>query len=145
MATVKHGQFVQVHYSGRLKDGTIFDSSEGRQPLEFQAGSSQVIPGFEAAVMSMAIDEEKTINLPADEAYGQLQDDLKRDFPVTMVGEEKIAEGQNLWFRTPQGPVQGKVVAIGHTHPLTAQAIKEMILEIEREGIQLVFASEVVG
>ena len=139
MSQVKKGQFVQVHYTGRLEDGTIFDSSEGRQPLEFQAGSGQVIPGFDSAVLDMAVDDEKKINIPADEAYGQPRDDLKRDFPVSMLGEQQVAEGQNLWFNTPQGPIQGKVLDLGEenftvdfNHPLAG---KDLEFDIKLVGV----------
>ena len=137
--SVKKGQFVQVHYTGRLEDGTIFDSSEGRQPLEFQAGSGQVIPGFDNAVLDMAVDDEKKINIPADEAYGQLREDLKRDFPVSMLGDQQVTEGQNLWFNTPQGPIQGKVLDLGDenftvdfNHPLAG---KDLEFDIKLVGV----------
>jgi peptidylprolyl isomerase len=131
MSEVKKGQFVQVHYKGKLEDGTIFDSSEGRQPLEFQAGGGQVIPGFENAVLGMTVNDEKKINLPADEAYGQTREDLKRDFPASMLGDQEVAPGQNLWFNTPNGPVQGKVLEVNpekftvdFNHPLAGQNLE---------------------
>ncbi len=131
MSQVKKGQFVQVHYTGRLEDGTIFDSSEGRQPLEFQAGSGQVIPGFENAVLGMAVNDEKKINLPADEAYGPPREDLKREFPSSMLGDQEVAAGQNLWFNTPQGPIQGKVLdvnpenfTVDFNHPLAGKNLE---------------------
>lgn len=86
MTTVKKGQYVQVHYIGTLDDGTLFDSSEGRPPLEFQTGRNQVIPGFEEAVMSMSLNDERTVTIPAEQAYGEIRDDLVRDFPIGMLG-----------------------------------------------------------
>jgi peptidylprolyl isomerase len=131
MSQVQKGKFVQVHYTGKLEDGTIFDSSEGRQPLEFQAGSGKVIPGIDNAVLDMTVDEEKKVNIPADEAYGQLRDDLKRDFPVSLLGDQQITEGQNLWFNTPQGPIQGKVMelndqnfTVDFNHPLAGKNLQ---------------------
>jgi peptidylprolyl isomerase len=131
MSQVQKGKFVQVHYTGKLEDGTVFDSSEGRQPLEFQAGSGKVIPGIDNAVLEMNIDEEKQVNIPADEAYGQRRDDLTREFPVSMLGDQKVAEGQNLWFNTPQGPIQGMVMEMGDenftvdfNHPLAGKNLQ---------------------
>lgn len=139
MSQVKKGQFVQVHYTGRLEDGTIFDSSEGRQPLEFQAGSGQVIPGFDNAVMGMAVNDEKKLNIPADEAYGQVRDDLKRVFPASMLEGQEVEEGQNLWFNTPNGPIQGRVLdvnaenfTVDFNHPLAG---KNLEFDIKLVGI----------
>ncbi len=70
MAEAKNGDNVKVHYTGRLDDGSVFDSSEGHEPLEFTLGQGQVIPGFESAVNGMTEGEVKTTQIPADEAYG---------------------------------------------------------------------------
>jgi peptidylprolyl isomerase len=67
---VKNGDTVQVHYTGTLADGTTFDSSSGRDPLEFVLGSGQTIPGFEKAVLGMKAGEKKTVTIPTSEAYG---------------------------------------------------------------------------
>ncbi len=77
---VKVGDTVRVHYKGTLNDGTLFDSSEGREPLEFQAGSGMVIKGFDDGVMGMAIGDKKTIHIPVEEAYGDLNPDMVFDF-----------------------------------------------------------------
>ena len=71
MAQVKQGDTVKVHYTGKLKDGTRFDSSEGRDPLEFQAGTGQVIKGFDEALLGMAPGEKKIVDIPVEEAYGE--------------------------------------------------------------------------
>lgn len=70
MAEAKSGDKVRVHYTGKLEDGQVFDSSEGRDPIEFEVGSGQVIPGFDRAVAGMAPGQEKSVTVPADEAYG---------------------------------------------------------------------------
>ena len=67
---VKHGDNVKVHYTGKLLDGNVFDSSEGREPLEFTVGAGQMIPGFDKGVIGMSLDEEKEITIPPEEAYG---------------------------------------------------------------------------
>jgi len=81
MQQVKSGDTVKVHYHGKLTDGTTFDSSEGREPLEFEVGSGSVIAGFDSGVTGMKVGEKKTINIPVDEAYGQKQEDLFMEFP----------------------------------------------------------------
>lgn len=76
MATAQKGDKVQVHYSGTLQDGHQFDSSAGREPLEFQLGSGMVIAGFDEGVTGMAIGDKKTIHIPAAEAYGPVNEEL---------------------------------------------------------------------
>ena len=69
----KENDKVKVHYKGTLSNGEVFDSSEGREPLEFTLGEGQIIPGFEKGVLGMQVEESKTINIPAAEAYGELE------------------------------------------------------------------------
>lgn len=76
MAQAKTGDTVKVHYTGSLDDGTEFDSSKGREPLEFILGEGRVIPGFELAVLGMDVGDSKTVRIPAKEAYGPYRDDL---------------------------------------------------------------------
>lgn len=73
---VKAGDTVNVHYKGTLNDGTIFDNSEGREPLQFEAGSGMVIPGFDNAVVGMKPGDSKTVNIPSAEAYGERNDQM---------------------------------------------------------------------
>ncbi|MCH7745949.1 MAG: FKBP-type peptidyl-prolyl cis-trans isomerase, partial [Chloroflexi bacterium] len=70
MAQASSGDSVRIHYTGRLNDGTVFDSSREREPLEFTIGQHQVIPGFENGVIGMEPGESKTVEIPADQAYG---------------------------------------------------------------------------
>ena len=72
MAQVKSGDKINVHYTGRLTDGTLFDSSEGREPLEFQVGSGMVIKGFDEGMIGMSVGEKKTVHIPVTEAYGEV-------------------------------------------------------------------------
>ncbi len=136
---VKAGQYVQVHYIGTLDDGTVFDNSQGREPLEFQVGSQHVIAGFDSAVMGMAINEEKKFRLTAEEAYGQPRDEMKREFPPSVLGEQKVSAGEELWFSSPHGPVPGKVVSVDDdklvmdfNHPLAG---KDLTFQIKVVGI----------
>ena len=84
-AVANDGDTVQIHYTGTLEDGTVFDSSEGKDPLEFTLGSGQVIPGFDAAVKGMQAGESKTVTILVDEAYGQRREDL-----VLVVGKDRV-------------------------------------------------------
>jgi len=70
MAKVKNGDSVKVNYTGKLEDGTVFDTSDNKEPLEFKVGEGKLIKGFEAAVIGMEPGEEKTVQIPANEAYG---------------------------------------------------------------------------
>jgi peptidylprolyl isomerase len=73
---IKAGDTVAVHYTGTLNDGTVFDSSVGREPLSFQAGAGMMIKGFDDAVMGMTVGETKKVNIPSVEAYGEYRDDM---------------------------------------------------------------------
>ena len=85
---VKDGDTVRVHYTGTLDDGTEFDSSEGREPLEFVMGKKMLIPGFEKAVMGMEAGESTTVRIPAEEAYGEKEEDLIFQVPASDVPED---------------------------------------------------------
>ena len=131
MEKIQNGQYAQVHYTGKLSDGTIFDSSEGRQPLEFKVGGGQVIPGFDQAIEGMGMNEEKKFLLKSEEAYGPVRDDLKKDFPRDMLGEKEVNVGEELWFKTPQGPVPGKILnletdsfTVDFNHPLAGRDLE---------------------
>ncbi len=112
-----NGSMVKVHYTGTLSDGSVFDSSLEREPLEFKLGCGQVIPGFEEAVLSMNVGETKTVTIPADQAYGQRHDEL-----VLVIEKDKVpAElnpkvGDKLQMRQPNGaPVTVVVTEITET------------------------------
>ena len=106
MTQAKNGDTVKIHYTGRLEDGTVFDSSSGREPLQFSIGSSQVIAGFEEAVTGMAVGEKKTAMIPCAKAYGE------RNPSMTMVVDRKHVPadidpevGQRLQVGSPSGEV----------------------------------------
>ncbi|MEM8556921.1 MAG: FKBP-type peptidyl-prolyl cis-trans isomerase [Bacteroidota bacterium] len=130
MSTATNGQTVRIHYTGTLADGTQFDSSEGRTPLEFTLGSGQVIPGFDAAVAGMAVGATKTVVIPAAEAYGEPRPEMVIEvghdqFPAGVVPEV----GQELHLQTPEGQhVPVRVVEVGDdtvlldaNHPLAGE------------------------
>ena len=131
------GDTVHIHYTGRLDDGTVFDSSEGREPLEFVLGSGQVIPGFDDAVTGMEVGDTKTVMIPADRAYGAKRDELILDFPRAELPEGIDPQlGHQLQMSTPDGQVfQVEVVGTSEegivldaNHPLAG---KDLTFDIE--------------
>lgn len=112
MAEVKSGDTVRIHYTGTLADGTVFDSSEGREPLEFTVGSGQIIPGLDKALPGMAVGEKKTVVAVADEAYGQPDPNARQSIPRSQVPDDIPLElGMMLELRTPQGETMPVTVA----------------------------------
>jgi peptidylprolyl isomerase len=87
MSQAKSGDTVRVHYSGRLQDGQEFDSSEGREPLEFTIGTGQIVPGVEEAVVGMNLGDERTVTVAADDAYGQRREDMVQQIERSMLPE----------------------------------------------------------
>ena len=141
MQKVENGLFVSVDYTGSLDSGEVFDSSEGRQPLEVQMGSGSVIPGFEAALMGMALNERKTVTLSPDEAYGHRDERHMHDFPRAEVPAGMTPEvGQTLMLSTPQGQqipakvysVDDEKVVFDLNHPLAGE---RLTFEIKVVGI----------
>lgn len=137
MSTAKAGDKVKVHYTGRLEDGTQFDSSAGRAPLEFEVGAGMMIKGFDAAVNGMAVGEKVTANIPADEAYGPENPELIIDVPRTNLPPDLDPEvGQQLGMSQPNGqqvPVKIKEVheekvVIDANHDLAG---KDLVFDIE--------------
>ncbi len=104
MAQAQQGDTVKIHYTGTLEDGTVFDSSEGRDPLEFTLGSGQVIPGFDEAVTGMDSGEKKQVTIPADKAYGQRNEEMIIQAPRDQVPADINPEvGQQLQMAGPGG------------------------------------------
>lgn len=137
MQQVKKGDTIKVHYHGRLVDGTTFDSSEGREPLEFEVGSGMVIPGFDDGVTGMAVGDKKTVQIPADEAYGPKQEDMIMEFPREKFPADMLPEvGMQLNMNNGQGQsfpvviveVQETVVILDANHPLAGQ---DLIFDLE--------------
>jgi peptidylprolyl isomerase len=118
MAQAQHGDTVKIHYTGTLEDGTVFDSSEGHDPLEFTLGSGQVIVGFEEAVTGMGSGEKKQVTIPADKAYGQRNEEMVIQAPRDQVPPDISPEvGQQLQMAGPGGEtVIVRVVEITDEH-----------------------------
>ena len=139
---VADGSTVKVHYTGTLNDGTVFDSSKERSPLEFTLGSGKVIAGFEAAVKEMEVGQCKTVTIPADKAYGQHRDELVMVIEKAQLPEDLAPEvGQQLQMQQPNGrtaivvvtEVSDTTITIDANHRLAG---KTLIFEIEVVEIQ---------
>ena len=137
MRQVKKGDTVKVHYHGKLTTGETFDSSDGKQPLEFKVGDGDVIKGFEEGVMGMKIGDKKTIQIPAEDAYGNKNEEMMIEFPKDRFPSDMNPEvgmpltmsngaGQN--FRVTITEVKDDSVILDANHPLAGE---ELIFDIE--------------
>ena len=140
MSQAKSGDTVKIHYTGTLEDGTEFDSSAGREPLEFALGGGQVIPGFDSAVDGMAVGDSKTVTIPPGEAYGERHDQLVQAVPKTELPEDMKPEvGMQLQSQSPDGQVMNLMVTevaeekvtVDGNHPLAGQALTFAIELVE--------------
>ena len=123
MSTVKEKDTVRVHYTGKLADGEIFDDSKGREPIEFTLGAGQVIPGFESAVLNMAVNDTKTVNIPAAEAYGEQRPELVQSVPVSELPKEiKPEVGMQLVSQAPDGQEIPLIITEVHADTITVDA-----------------------
>jgi len=136
---MKPGTKVKVHYTGTLNDGTIFDSSEGRKPLEFSIGESQVIPGFEDGIKTMGLNEEKTIKIDVKDAYGERDERMIVSVPKEKFPPE-VKVGGMLIMKGPKGErlqavvkeIKDDAVMIDLNHPLAG---KELIFKVKVVGL----------
>lgn len=137
MSVAKEGNTVKVHYTGTLRDGTVFDSSKGREPLEFTLGEQRVIPGFESAVVGMNPGEKKTTTIPADEAYGPHREEMLLEVQRDQFPENISPEvGLQLQMTTQDGrQVPVKVMGVDEAkirldanHPLAGE---DLTFELE--------------
>jgi FKBP-type peptidyl-prolyl cis-trans isomerase SlpA len=140
MRKIQNGDTVKVHYTGKLEDGTIFDSSlvEGREPLETVLGQGQLIKGFEAGLIDMSEGETKTIEIESADAYGDVNPEMVTEVPRVNV-PEGVKEGEMLQGMGPMGPVNVKVtevkedmVVLDANHPLAG---KKLIFDLQVVGI----------
>ena len=138
MSQAKQGDTVKVHYTGKLKDGSVFDSSREREPLEFTLGEGQLIPGFEDAVEGMEEGADTTVDIPVDKAYGQPQDELTMEVPKTELPEDIEPEvGMQLQVQQQQDgraipvkitEVKDETITLDANHPLAG---KDLVFDIE--------------
>lgn len=133
------GKKVKTHYRGTLDDGTQFDSSYDRgEPIEFTCGAGQMISGFDAAVVDMALGEKKSVHIPAKDAYGEYNEQAVQKIPANQVpNADQLPVGQTVYFNSPYGPMPAKVVSV---------TIDEVVLDMNHElaGKDLNFDIELV-
>jgi peptidylprolyl isomerase len=137
LAEAATGSTVHIHYTGRIEDGTVFDTSRNRDPLSFTLGEGTVIPGFEDAVQGMKEGEEKSVTIPAEEAYGPRREDLIHEVERERLPDDLDPEvGQQLDLRTPEGQtirvevseVTEASVSLDANHPLAG---RDLTFDIE--------------
>ena len=139
MAIAKLGNKVKVHYKGTLEDGTVFDSSEGRDPLEFTVGEHAVISGFEDAVEGMAVGTKASVSIAPEHAYGEYTSEMVATIERSQLPTDlEPAPGMVLQSDTPQGPmkfmitvVEGDKVTIDGNHPLAGKTLNFEIELVE--------------
>ena len=140
---VKKGDVVSLDYTGTLQDGTEFDSSKGRSPLQFEVGAGEVIPGFDKAVEGMKMDEEKTFTIPCAEAYGPIQAELMQEVPKDkMPNNMELKVGMQLMMNGQQGEraiitvtkISDNIVTVDLNHPLAG---KDLTFKVKVVGINL--------
>lgn len=141
MTQAKSGDTVRIHYTGTLADGSQFDSSAGRDPLEFELGSGQVIPGFDKAVAGMAVGDKKVVEIPSEDAYGPAHEEAVQAVPREQIPAEIPLEvGLQLQMQSPTGQVLPVVVTeisetevtLDANHPLAG---KDLTFDLELVSI----------
>lgn len=137
--TVKLGNTVSVEYTGKLESGEVFDSSEGKEPLVFKTGDGQVIPGFDDAVLNMAVGDTKTVTIQPEDAYGRYRDEMVVTMPVSSIPADITLEvGMMVQLTDKAGnPVPASVVKMDE---------KDVTLDVNHPlaGMTLIFDIEIV-
>lgn len=137
MTQVKTGDTVRIHYTGTLADGSTFDSSQGRDPLEFTVGSGQIIPGLDKAIPGMEVGDKKTVQVPAEDAYGDTNPEARQDVPRSEIPDDiPLDLGTQLQVQAQGGQVlpvtvvavTEEVVTLDANHPLAG---KDLTFDIE--------------
>jgi peptidylprolyl isomerase len=139
MQKAKQGDKVKVHYTGKLLNGEQFDSSTGREPLEFTVGAGQMIKGFDDAIPGMAVGDKKTINIAPEHAYGEKNEDAIIEFAKENIpADMKLEVGMQLQLRNQEG----------HPIPVTITEIKDDVIVLDANhmlaGKELIFDIELV-
>lgn len=137
MNQVQGNETVKLHYTGKLNDGQVFDSSAEREPLEVKLGEGRLIPGFEKGLVDMKVNDKKTITIPQDEAYGEVQKELFQKIPNENLPQEiKPEVGMGLVSKNPDGSerqlrvadVKEDFIIVDANHPLAGQ---DLTFELE--------------
>ncbi len=128
--TIQNGHFVQLHYTGSFPDGEVFDSSEGKEPLEVLAGKGMLIKGFDDALLKMSVGEEKEIDITSDQGYGERREELVREIKKDEIDASITPEvGMMLGIRAPTGQVfpatvvevEEETIKLDANHPLAGK------------------------
>lgn len=140
MGAAKEGDTVRIHYTGTLRDGTVFDSSDGREPLEFALGAGHVIAGMDAGVTGMAVGEKKVLDIPCADAYGPINPAMRQAIPREGIPDDIPVEvGLQLQMQTPEG----------HMLPVTIVEFDEATVTLDANhqlaGQDLIFDVELVA
>jgi FKBP-type peptidyl-prolyl cis-trans isomerase 2 len=137
MNVVKDHHTVKVNYTGKLADGQVFDTSEGKEPIELTLGQGQIIPGFEKGLIDMKVKEKKTITIEKEEAYGDINAALIQEVQKTALPQDMTPEvGMGLVSKSPDGQemnlvvveVKEESIVIDGNHPLAG---KDLIFDLE--------------
>jgi peptidylprolyl isomerase len=137
MAKAKNGDTVKVHYTGKMDDGKVFDTSMDREPIEFKLGSNQVIPGFENSIIGMEVGEKKNVEIASNDAYGKYRSELVLQIPKAQIpAEVETKVGDKLQMKSDKGDtlvvvitkVNEDGITIDGNHPLAG---KDLQFELE--------------
>jgi len=136
---IEDGTTAVVHYTGSFPDGEVFDSSDGKDPLAYQVGKQQMIPGFEQEMMGAAIGEKREFTLTPDRAYGERSDDAIQQVPRDQFPSEMPLEiGVMMAAQTPQGPlpftvteISDDVVTVDFNHQMAGKTLKFSVEVVE--------------
>ena len=132
MTEVKSGDVVRIHYTGTLDDGSVFDSSQGRDPLEFTVGSGQIIPGLDKELPGMSVGDKKTVTIAPEEAYGPVHEGARQAVPRKDIPDHiPLDIGTQLQMQTQDGQgiavtvaeVTDETVTLDANHPLAGKAL----------------------
>ncbi|KPP85288.1 MAG: peptidylprolyl isomerase [Rhodobacteraceae bacterium HLUCCO07] len=141
MSQVKKGDTVHIHYTGTLQDGSVFDSSEGRDPLAFTVGSGQIIPGLDTAMEGMSVGDTRRVEVPSDQAYGPVQEEARQAVPRADIPDEIPMEvGTQVNAQNEDGQVMTLTihdvtddhVVLDANHPLAG---KDLVFDVELVAI----------
>ena len=137
MTEIKNGDVVRIHYTGKFMDGTPFDSSDGREPLEFEMGAGQIIPGLERSIEGMDVGDKETVTVPAAEAYGPRDDAQVQAIPRTAIPDGvDVDVGSRLQANTADGrtvnltvvDLDDSSITVDANHPLAG---RDLVFDIE--------------
>lgn len=133
---ISNNKVVSIHYKGTLSDGTVFDSSEGREPLQFVFGSGMIIPGLEEGIAGLKVGDKKTVEIGFEKAYGPVREDAKQEVPKAQLPQDvELKVGMQLAAQGPHGvlpvtvsEIKEETVLMDFNHPLAG---KDLIFEVE--------------